>query len=215
MLSWHPLSTMGRMPFRAAFHALVALLMATPLGLAAQPVEPAGAMGRLLLNGVERRLLELARRPNEASEGREGRTAAELLAEAERSLGLRPSGASPVLNPSVGPAGPATAAPATATPAPTEPPASPQRLDGWVLRVAGRSTVWVNGEPLYRFDQAGEARADLVQRGLVGAKKPARPGEALPGGLSLRPGQTWTPPAETNDLLPPGAVVIHRPGAGS
>lgn len=97
----------------------------------------------------------------------------------------------------------------------SEPPASPQRLDGWVLRVAGRSTVWVNGEPLYRFDQAGEARADLVQRGLVGAKKPARPGEALPGGLSLRPGQTWTPPAETNDLLPPGAVVIHRPGAGS
>lgn len=212
MLSWPPLSTMGRMPSRAACHALVALLMATPLGLAAQQVEPAGSMGRLLLNGVERRLLELARRPAETSEGREARTAAELLAEAERSLGLRPSGVNPVLNPSIPPT---VAASTAAAPAATESPANPQRLDGWVLRAAGRSTVWVNGEPLYRFDQAGETRAELVQRGLMGSKKHSRPDGGLPGGLSLRPGQTWTPPAETSDLLPPGAVVIQRPGTGS
>lgn len=187
------------------------LLSTSCMFVGAAQAQAVPGVSRLLLDPVERRMLELARDPGVGTQSSHGRTMADLRLAAEHSLGLG-SGKSPWRDP-MAPSTVAIELPAVK--AESEPPASPQRLDGWVLRVAGRSTVWVNGEPLYRFDQAGEARADLVQRGLVGAKKPARPGEALPGGLSLRPGQTWTPPAETNDLLPPGAVVIHRPGAGS
>jgi hypothetical protein len=78
--------------------------------------------------------------------------------------------------------------------------AEPQTLNGWVLRAGQRSTVWVNGEPYYRFDNPGETRRSLQARGLLA--EPGKPG-GLPGQLALKPGQTRDP--ETSrpvDLLP-------------
>jgi hypothetical protein len=81
--------------------------------------------------------------------------------------------------------------------------AEPQTLNGWVLRAGQRSTVWVNGEPYYRFDNPGATRRSLQARGLL-----AEPGKSggLPGLLALKPGQTRDPEtSQPVDLLPPGA----------
>jgi hypothetical protein len=79
----------------------------------------------------------------------------------------------------------------------------PQTLNGWVLRAGQRSTVWVNGEPYYRFDNPGETRRSLQARGLLA--EPRKSG-GLPGQLALKPGQTRDPEtSQPVDLLPPEA----------
>ncbi len=81
-------------------------------------------------------------------------------------------------------------------------------LNGWVVRAGNRSTVWVNGEPFYRFDQQGATRKALVDRGLI-----ASTGEAngQTGALKLKPGQTLHPgQGQEVDLLPQGAFKASR-----
>lgn len=96
------------------------------------------------------------------------------------------------------PASPASAAAASVAP-------MPQRVEGWVLRADGRSTVWVDGTPFYGFDTPGPARDALARRGLLA-------GGSATGGLKARPGQVLQDPAErrTTDLLPEGAMRIRR-----
>lgn len=180
-------------------------------GAMAQGVNSEGA-GKLLLDPVERKLIELTRRPPDQEPGRPTKSAAELLLEARRSLGLRtPSSETPA---------PMLAAPASpmqgvSTEVSEAPPLDhgPQTVQGWVLRGQGRSTVWVNGEPMYRFDQEGQARTTLKDRELSIAAP--ENGRILPGGLRLQPGETLTAqPKKVVDLLPPGAVVVNRPGIG-
>lgn len=85
--------------------------------------------------------------------------------------------------------------------------AAPQVVNGWVIRSGQRSTVWVNGEPYYRFDQPGETRQALAERGLVAS---GRQGAGLPGQLRLQPGQAQVPGAsQPVDLLPPNAIRIQ------
>ncbi|MBX3660008.1 MAG: hypothetical protein KF740_16360 [Ramlibacter sp.] len=90
--------------------------------------------------------------------------------------------------------------------------AEPQVVNGWVLRSGGHSTVWVNGQPYYRFEEPGAARQALAARGLV-APQGTSP---LPGQLKLRPGQTQVPELpQPLDLLPPGAFRRSGPAKES
>jgi hypothetical protein len=69
-----------------------------------------------------------------------------------------------------------------------------QRLDGWVVRSAGKGAYWVNGA---RFD----------------APRGQRSGAAISaaGSPPLRPGQIWDPQSEkVVDLLPETALQMHR-----
>jgi len=73
-------------------------------------------------------------------------------------------------------------------------PLGPQRLDGWVVRSAGKGAYWVNGA---RFD----------------APRGQRSGAAISaaGSPPLRPGQIWDPQSEkVLDLLPEAAVQVRR-----
>ncbi len=73
-------------------------------------------------------------------------------------------------------------------------PLGPQRLDGWVVRSAGKGAYWVNG-----------ARIDAPRGQKSGAAVQAA------GGPPLRPGQTWDPQSErVLDLLPEKALQVHR-----
>lgn len=177
----------------------------------AQGMKPEGA-GRLLLDPVERKLIELTRRPADQEPGRPTKSAAELLLEARRSLGLRPlppEAQAPML------AVPASSIPGVSTEVSETPPLDrgPQTVQGWVLRAQGRSTVWVNGEPMYRFDQEGQVRKVLRERDLTVPISENR--ENLPGGLRLRPGETLADDSKTvKDVLPPGAVVVKHSSVG-
>lgn len=104
--------------------------------------------------------------------------------------------------------------PEVAATAPAEAVAAPRSrsatVQGWVLRRDGRSTVWVDNEAFYGFEQEGPTREALRRRGLF-----APPGASQrPGQLRAGPGQTQPAPgAAPADLLPPGAIQIHPGGA--
>lgn len=146
----------------------------------------AQGIGRLLLTPDER--VDLARtRSQQAALGR---------------------GEVPVRTPAV------ATAPEPAASAANDPAAAtrPRRVEGWVLRADGRSTVWVDGTAYYGFDTQGPAREALARRGLLSggaaggaaADLKARPGQVLEGAGEQRPA----------DLLPEGALRIRRPPVG-
>ncbi len=179
-----------RSPLRAGFRGgLGGLVVASAVGLlsgpsGAQPIE------RLLLTPQQR--LELER-----------------LRAVHTSAGT-PTGTPLAAAVTAAPGG-AVAAPVGAASAPgTERvPRLPQRVEGWVLRSGGHSTVWVDGVPYYGFDAQGPARDELGRRGLLG------PGGAA-SGLRAQPGQVVDEGARrTTDLLPDGALRIQRPGAAA
>jgi len=157
-----------------------ALLPALCLALWAVPsAAPAQVLGKLVLDSFERRDLERARRLRPAPGGQRA--------------GTDPSQRIPEPEPTAPAPAPAANAPLT--------------VNGWVLRRDGRSTVWVNNEPYYRFDSDGEVRRQLRSRGLIATPQASR----LPGQLTLGPGQTASAAdSKTQDLLPPGAVQIRR-----
>lgn len=94
-----------------------------------------------------------------------------------------------------------------------------QRIDGWVLRSEGRSTLWVNQEPIYRVDGNDSVQHELKARGLWrerGVLTEERSGH-VEGPLRLQPGQTLVYDAAGNpqvtDILPQGAITLplnHR-----
>lgn len=88
-------------------------------------------------------------------------------------------------------------------------PAEPRTVNGWVVRGAGRSTVWINGQPVYDFERDGPARRALLAQGLIGPGRAA--GADTPGGLRVRPGQTVESGIDApRDLLPPGSLRVGR-----
>ena len=73
------------------------------------------------------------------------------------------------------------------------------RLDGFVKRSQGPSTVWVNGEPLQESVRPGE-RSVSVPVGDAGARVELRPGEVLDRGSG-----------EVRDVIGEGEIRIRRP----
>lgn len=84
----------------------------------------------------------------------------------------------------------AAAAPAVASPT--------TRLDGFVKRSQGPSTVWVNGEPLQEGVRPGE-RTVRVPVGDGGARVELKPGETLDRGTG-----------EVTDVIGEGKIRIRR-----
>ncbi|HYD57638.1 MAG TPA: hypothetical protein VEB41_12075 [Burkholderiales bacterium] len=80
--------------------------------------------------------------------------------------------------------------------------ASPtMRLDGYVKRSSGRSTVWVNGEPaeeLPRLPGSSDGRVD-VTIGETGARVGLKPGETLDRGNN-----------EVSDVIGDGEIRVPR-----
>jgi len=72
------------------------------------------------------------------------------------------------------------------------------RLDGFVKRSRGPSTVWVNGEPLPESVRPGE-RSVSVPVGDAGARVELRPGEVLDRGSG-----------EVRDVIGEGEIRIRR-----
>lgn len=120
---------------------------------------PAGAqpIGRLLLTPAQRVELERLR----------GLRGGELPA-VTAGTGTNPSSVVAGSVPALAPREAASAAGAAAP----RPAAAPQRVQGWVLRSDGRSTVWMDGVPYYGFDAQGPV--------IDGAAK--RPVDLLPEG---------------------------------
>jgi hypothetical protein len=82
-------------------------------------------------------------------------------------------------------------------------------ISGTVTRSGNRSTVWVNGKPLYARGGESTLRELAGQAGVV---------QQLRGNMSIKskPGQTVdVPTGQAVDLLPPGAIVINRPKAAT
>ena len=77
------------------------------------------------------------------------------------------------------------------------------RLDGYVRRDNGRSTVWVNGEPLPETapeaPRIGASGRVTVNVGESGARTGLRPGETLDRGTG-----------EVRDVLPNGEIRVRR-----
>jgi len=73
------------------------------------------------------------------------------------------------------------------------------RLDGFVKRSQGPSTVWVNGEPLQESVRPG-GRSVSVPVGDAGARVELRPGEVLDRGSG-----------EVRDVIGEGEIRIRRP----
>lgn len=83
--------------------------------------------------------------------------------------------------------------------------ANPQlAIDGIVVRQGKKSTIWLNGEPLYGADVSNPLRAKALSAGVVRAHQ---------GGLVLRgkPGEVWdTASGARTDMLPRNAIRIQR-----
>lgn len=82
-------------------------------------------------------------------------------------------------------------------------------ISGVVIRSDNRSTVWVNNQPLYGQGGSSALRNLAGQVGVVGQGA---------GDMSIKskPGQIIdVPTRQAADLLPPGAIVINRPKAGT
>ena len=73
------------------------------------------------------------------------------------------------------------------------------RLDGFVKRSQGPSTVWVNGEPLQESVRPG-GRSVSVPVGDAGARVELKPGEVLDRGSG-----------EVRDVIGEGEIRIRRP----
>lgn len=78
-------------------------------------------------------------------------------------------------------------------------------VTGMVVRSGNRSTVWVNGEPLYGQASSTPLRTLAGQAGVL-----------VPGGRDLqikaKPGQVIdVPSGQAVDMLPPGAIRINPP----
>lgn len=81
-------------------------------------------------------------------------------------------------------------------------------VSGYVLRSGNRSTVWVNNQPLYGQAAATPLSALAGRAGVLQAAKNMQP--------KARPGQVIdVPSGQIVDLLPPGAIRIIPPKAGS
>ena len=77
-------------------------------------------------------------------------------------------------------------------------------IDGIVVRQGNKSTIWLNGEPLYGADAANALRKQATQAGVV---------RTAQGRLTLqgKPGEVWnTTTGERTDLLPRNAIRIQR-----
>lgn len=78
-------------------------------------------------------------------------------------------------------------------------------IDGYVLRQGQRSTIWLNGEPVYGTDTRNPLRGQALAAGVV---------RATPGGglvLQGKPGEVWDTTAGARaDLLPREAIRIQR-----
>jgi hypothetical protein len=80
-------------------------------------------------------------------------------------------------------------------------------VNGVVIRQGNKSTIWVNGVPVYGRSLADPDRQRMVKAGVV---------KDDPKGfvLEIKPGQTLnTESGQRTDLLPDGAVKIIRPSA--
>ncbi|MGB4115302.1 MAG: hypothetical protein WBK51_02005 [Polaromonas sp.] len=82
-------------------------------------------------------------------------------------------------------------------------------VSGVVIRSGNRSTVWLNNQPLYGQKRAGALSDLAAQTGVVtGGHNNMQ--------VRTKPGQTIdVPTREATDLLPPGAIKIIPPKAGS
>lgn len=77
-------------------------------------------------------------------------------------------------------------------------------IDGIVVRRGNKSTIWLNGEPLYGADAANALRKQAALAGVV---------RTAQGRLTLqgKPGEVWnTTTGERTDLLPRNAIRIQR-----
>jgi hypothetical protein len=92
-------------------------------------------------------------------------------------------------------------------PAATPAAASPTtRLDGYVVRSGGRSTVWVNGEPLQ--DGSAEALRDPNRSGDGRVRVPAGDGGAR---IGLKPGEVLDRgTGELRDVIGDGEIKVRR-----
>jgi hypothetical protein len=95
---------------------------------------------------------------------------------------------------------------------PDRPAASPAaaspttRLDGYVVRSGGRSTVWVNGEPLQ--DGSAEALRDPNRSGDGRVRVPAGDGGAR---IGLKPGEVLDRgTGEVRDVIGGGEIKVRR-----
>lgn len=97
----------------------------------------------------------------------------------------------PQAEPAAAPATPLEALAETLPPA-----ADPVRVDGYVARSGGPATIWVNGANNVRGEIAAGA-TDANAPVLVGDRDRVRvPVTGVPGGVALKPGQTFDPALE-------------------
>lgn len=82
-------------------------------------------------------------------------------------------------------------------------------VSGVVIRSGNRSTVWLNGEPLYGRVATSSMRTLAGQAGVL------QPG-SIDMQLKAKPGQLIdVPSGQAVDLLPPGAIRIIPPKTGA